>query len=240
MTNNAHNPPRRFLLWMMHAAFGHAPAALYKLLMQGKVLLHSPLTQGRGLKMLILDPRVSWNYYHPWYKGKVLLHLPSIQEVNPRFTQVHCKACIIALYYTILLILSIYISSPLYIYLFEEKFSQFNYTYPKTLTQSGLNSTSLYTIFIISLPSGWSTFTLLQFVPLDTLTQNCPCPNTAYYRSNSTVPRDCPWDLLNVIPMLSSCSNVDWSWPEIQRFWRCQRLLEFGYTLASALMPHLQ
>ena len=145
---------------------------------KGKVSLCSPLTQGKGLTMLILDPRVNWNYPHPWCKGKVSLHLPLIQEVNPHFTWVHWKASIIALYYIILLLLSLYISSHLYIYLSEQKFSQFNYTYPKTLTQSGLNSTSLYTIFILSLHSGRSTFTLLQFVPLDTPTQNCPCPNT--------------------------------------------------------------
>ena len=30
------------------------------------------------------------------------------------------------------------------------------------------------------------------------------------------------------------------SWLEIQRCWRCQRLLDFGQTLASALMLHPQ
>ena len=65
---------------------------------KGEVSLCCLLTQGWGLMMLILNPRVSQNYPHPQCKSKVSLCLPSIQEVNPHFTQFCCKASIIALY----------------------------------------------------------------------------------------------------------------------------------------------
>ena len=97
--------------------------------------LSSPLLQGQSLAALAFDPR-----------GKPLLHSVSLQSLHHSFVLYHTTNSIY-----------LHLISFIYIYLFEQKFSQFNYTYPKTLTQSGLTSTSLHTIFIVSLLSGRST-----------------------------------------------------------------------------------
>ena len=116
--------------------------------------LSLPMIQGRSLAMLPFDPSARPHNPHPWSKSESELTPPSMHEQSltelafdlrgePSLPSVLLQSLYhsFVLYHTTT---SIYYISFIYISVWTKNSD------PKTLTQSSLNSTSLYKIFILS------------------------------------------------------------------------------------------